>query len=202
MSSLPADRRVQMQQRERAFIAAFLATLPADGWSGTSAALRTAMLAFHGTYPHRHGVGVAVYVAKWLREHADGVQAAGWRLQLVKVTAGQRITLVRAKGVKLQHCDGSRSSPRAAGAAEVPKPPRRGFACVHCGHDRTSVRRTTPRGGNLTRERLCAKCGKRTITREVAAGSAISITSLLREAELLPSPTPQSPKVAIGDANE
>ncbi|QDU23577.1 hypothetical protein [Urbifossiella limnaea] len=91
-----SDRaRATVEGRRRAVFRAWLAVLPAEGWSGTAGDLSDKLTAFLAGHPLRFGTSfpTGAGVSPWLRGVADEIGAAGRQLRFTRTKRERLITI-------------------------------------------------------------------------------------------------------------
>lgn len=95
MSSYSVRACETVEARRREVFRAWLAALPAAGWSGTVGDLSAELAAFLAGHPLRFGTlfPAGAGLSKWLAEMADEIGAAGRRLAFTRTKIERRVTI-------------------------------------------------------------------------------------------------------------
>src|SRR4051812_22668109 len=97
MSSYADRARATAETRRREVFRAWLAALPAGGWSGTAGDLSADLTGFLAGHPLRYGTHfpAGAGVSPWLRSVVDEIDAAGRRLRFTR-TKRERLIIIGA----------------------------------------------------------------------------------------------------------
>jgi hypothetical protein len=95
MSSYSERANAIIGERRREVFKAWLATLPARGWSGTAGELYADLTEFLAGHPLCHGTHfpAGAGLSKWMCEVTDVIRAAGRELRFTRTKSERRITI-------------------------------------------------------------------------------------------------------------
>lgn len=84
--------------------------------------------------------------------------------------------------------------------AKKPRARRPGVPCPSCQHPFSHVVRTTTKGAIVSRQRSCAKCSRKFVTRECVVGSDTGVTSLASAVAFLNKMVETTPHLRLREA--